>query len=170
MSDTNPFPATDPDRHAIWEMLVRRDIEAFAAADWDAHFRDFAPDLFFGIDGRFSDNPDAWRVTYADIERYRAAWVGSSRELAGRIAPSALVRALFALTTLRDIEIVTDFALARKRFDGEIRLDDGAVETLRWQTLYFCRRIEGRWRIAGFLGYLPNPMGTAIEAAPPRNG
>jgi hypothetical protein len=170
MSDSNPFPAADPDRHAIWEMLVRRDIEAFAAADWEAHFLDFAPDLFFGIDGRFSDNPDAWRVTYADIERYRAAWVGSSKGLAGHIAPDGLARALFALTSLRDIEIVNDFAMARKRFDGTIRLDDGAVETLRWQTLYFCRRVEGRWRIAGFLGYLPNPMGSAPQSASPRDG
>jgi enamine deaminase RidA (YjgF/YER057c/UK114 family) len=64
---------------------------------------------------------------------------------------------------LRDIEIMGDFALARKKFDGAIKLDDGETVTLRWQTQYFCRRVEGRWRVAGFLGYLPNPMGSRSE-------
>jgi len=164
MSDTNPFPPADEARHAIWDMLVRRDIEAFVAGDWEAHYRDFAPDMFFGIDARFSDNPDSWRVTYADIARYREAWLSGSKELKGRIADEDLRRSIFALTGLRDIEIMGDFALARKKFDGAIRLNDGETVTLRWQTQYFCRRIEGRWRIAGFLGYLPNPMGS--RAAP----
>ena len=38
MPDVNPFPPADEARHQIWEMLVRRDIEAFVAGDWDAHF------------------------------------------------------------------------------------------------------------------------------------
>ncbi|MGO4570415.1 Rid family hydrolase [Microvirga sp. 2TAF3] len=166
MSDMNPFPPADEARHAIWEMLVHRDIDAFVAGDWDAHFRDFAPDLFFGIDARFSDNPDSWRVTYADIARYREAWLSGAKELKGRIADGELRRSIFALTTLRDIEIMGDFALARKKFDGAIRLNDGEAVTLRWQTQYFCRRIEGRWRIAGFLGYLPNPMGSRNVSEP----
>ncbi|QFU15297.1 Rid family hydrolase [Microvirga thermotolerans] len=164
MSDTNPFSPADTARHAIWEMLVRRDIEAFVAGDWDAHFRDFAADVFFGIDARFSDNPDSWRVTYADIARYREAWLAGAKELKGRIPDEKLRRSIFDLTSLRDIEILGDFALARKKFDGTIRLDDGESVTLRWQTQYFCRQVEGRWRIAGFLGYLPNPMGRTIPA------
>lgn len=155
----NPFPASDADRHAIWEILVKRDIRAFVAGDWDAHFADFAPDVFFGIDGRFSEDPDSWRATYADIVHYRQAWLAGSAELVGRVAPNDLEQALFALTTLRDIEIVNDFALARKKFDGTIPLEGAEPVELRWQTLYFCRRIANRWRIAGFLGYLPNPMG-----------
>jgi len=168
MSDSNPFPSADEARHAIWEMLVRRDINAFVAGDWDAHFRDFAPDIFFGIDARFSDNPDSWRVTYADIARYREAWLAGAAELKGRVSDGELRRSIFALTTLRDIEIMGDFALARKKFDGAIRLDDGDAVNLRWQTQYFCRRLEGRWRIAGFLGYLPNPMGSRHMEAPVR--
>ena len=163
MSD-NPFPPDDADRHAIWEMLVKRDIRAFVAGDWDTHFADFAPDIFFGIDGQFSDDPDSWRATFADIERYRQAWLAGSAELAGRIDPKDLERALFALTTLREIEIVNDFAMARKKFDGAIPLSGAEPIKLRWQTLYFCRRIANHWRIAGFLGYLPNPMGSAASA------
>ncbi|MBF9235198.1 Rid family hydrolase [Microvirga alba] len=166
MSDVNPFPPTDEARHAIWEMLVHRDIDAFVAGDWDAHFTDFAPDLFFGIDARFSDNPDSWRVTYADIARYREAWLAGAKELKGRIDDADLRRSIFALTHLCDIEITGDFALARKKFDGEIRLNDGETVTLRWQTQYFCRRVDGRWRIVGFLGYLPNPMGSSRAAEP----
>ncbi|MET0156832.1 MAG: hypothetical protein ABW197_02505 [Methyloceanibacter sp.] len=161
MPDTNPFAPDDADRRAIWDMLVQRDIRAFVAGDWDAHFADFAPDGFFGIDGRFSDDPDSWRATFADIARYREAWLAGSAELAGRIDPTNLERALFALTTLREIEIVDDFAMARKKFDGTIPLAGAEPAVLRWQTLYFCRRIADRWRIAGFLGYLPNPMGHA---------
>lgn len=172
MSDVNPFPQADEARFAIWEMLVRRDIEAYVAGDWDAHYEDFAPDLFFGIDGRFSDNPDTWRVTYADIARYRESWLSGAAEVKGRIAVADLRRSIFALTTLRDIEIMGDFALARKKFDGAIALDDGETLKLRWQTHYFCRRVDGRWRIAGFLGYLPNPMGgkqsdTPVKRVPP---
>jgi hypothetical protein len=163
MMTDNPFTTGDVDRHAIWEMLVRRDIRAFVAGDWDAHFADFAPETFFGIDGRLSDNPDSWRATFADVARYREAWLAGSAELAGRIDPKDLEQALFSLTTLREIEIVNDFALARKKFDGMIPLAGTAPAMLRWQTLYFCRRIASRWRIAGFLGYLPNPMGGAVS-------
>jgi hypothetical protein len=161
MSDSNPFPPGDVDRHAIWEMLVQRDIHAFVAGDWDAHYADFAPDNFFGIDGHFSEDPGSWRATFADIGRYREAWLAGGAEFVGRIDPKDLEQALFTLTILREIEIVNDFAMARKKFDGAIPLAGTEPAILRWQTLYFCRRIEGRWRIAGFLGYLPNPMGRA---------
>jgi hypothetical protein len=160
MPDANPFPPTDGHRHAIWEMLVRRDIDAYVARDWDAHFADFAPDLFFGIDAGFSDNPDLWRARYADIANYREAWLAGAHEMDGRIVEADLRRSLFALTRLQDIDISGDFALARKKFDGAILPDTGEPVVLRWQTHYFCRRIGSRWRIAGFLGYLPNPMGS----------
>ncbi len=72
-------------------MLVRRDIEAYVARNWDAHFEDFAPELFFGIDAGFSDNPDAWRARYADIARYREAWLAGAHEMDGRIADFELL-------------------------------------------------------------------------------
>ena len=42
----NPFPPGDPDRHAIWNMLVARDIDAFVAADWSMVAGDFVRDGF----------------------------------------------------------------------------------------------------------------------------
>jgi len=57
--DKNPFSQSDPDRYQIWEMLVRRDIDAFLSADWTQVEDDFSPDRFFGIDARFRANPDS---------------------------------------------------------------------------------------------------------------
>ena len=99
-------------------------------------------------------------VTYADLDRYRERWLSASTDLVAQIERDDLRRALFALTSLHDIELMNDFAMARKKFDGSVPLRTGETVIMRWQTLYFCRRIDGRWRIAGFLGYLPNPMGT----------
>jgi hypothetical protein len=72
-------------------------------------------------------------------------------------------RAIWEMLVPRDIDgfLAGDRAVARKKFDGAIARADGGVERLNWQTLYFCRRARGRWRIAGFVGYLPHPMGGA---------
>jgi hypothetical protein len=43
----NPFPH-DPDRQAIWAMLVERDIDAFLAADWAMVEDDFLAESFSG--------------------------------------------------------------------------------------------------------------------------
>ena len=47
------------------------------AGDWDAHFSDFAPDLFFGLDARFSDNPDSWRITGLNDQHAYLRWDGA---------------------------------------------------------------------------------------------
>ncbi len=58
MSDgvINPF-AGDPDRSAIWDMLLARDSDAFAAADWPRVANDFAADRFEGISANGSAEP-----------------------------------------------------------------------------------------------------------------
>ena len=60
-SDRDPFlnPFTDPDRRAIWDMLVPRDIDAFVSADWDAVAGDFVAANFTGISGNFQPDPQA---------------------------------------------------------------------------------------------------------------
>ena len=57
----NPFNQQDPDRYAIWEMLVKRDIEAFIDNDWDAVANDFVEDGFMGIDARSSGSSGSSR-------------------------------------------------------------------------------------------------------------
>lgn len=164
-SETNPFPSTDPDRHAIWEMLVRRDIDAFLAGDWSAVEEDFEADAFLGIDGRFRGNPDSWQLAFPDLASYREAWLEQSASFrADGIAPTARDE-LFDATTLRDIEIRGDRALLHKKFDGSVHTGSGAVLPLVWQSLYHCRRkADGAWKITGFVGYLPFPMGMGQPA------
>jgi hypothetical protein len=37
--EINPFPTDDPHHRALWDMLVRRDIDAFLAAVWSTWAR-----------------------------------------------------------------------------------------------------------------------------------
>jgi hypothetical protein len=155
----NPF--TDSDRREIWTMLVDRDISAFMAADWSMVEGDFISDGFMGIDGRKTANPDAWRITFPTLEAYRDEWLRQAieaRDVAYAEDPRA---AIFRATRLEQIDISGETALVHKKFDGQILRADGGRDVLLWQTLYFCRRVAGRWKIAGFAGYLPNPLGAA---------
>jgi hypothetical protein len=155
----NPFPATDAPRRAIWEMLVPRDIDAFLAADWSIVAGDFVEDGFIGIDSRRELSPDKWRLAFPTLAAYRDEWLRQAREFAGDTFAEDPRAAIFSTTTLEDIEIKGGMALARKKFDGALKKADGSTDVLRWQTLYYCRLQDGRWKICGFTGYLPNPMG-----------
>ena len=155
----NPFPSTDPDRHAIWEMLVPRDIDAFLAADWNMVEDDFVSDEFIGIDGRRSGNPDDWRLSFPDLVSYRDEWLRQAYDFATQSFKDDPRTAIFSTTTLEMIEIEGDRALVHKKFDGGITKADGSFDVMNWQTVYYCKWHEGRWKISGFTGYLPNPMG-----------
>ncbi len=155
----NPFPATDEARHAIWEMLVPRDIDAFLAADWAMVAHDFVEDGFIGISGNREDNPDKWTLAFPNLAAYRDEWLNQAKDFAGQTYGEDPRTAIFTTTTLEEIEISGETALVRKKFDGGIKKADGTLDVMRWQTLYYCRLHEGRWKISGFTGYLPNPMG-----------
>lgn len=159
----NPFPA-DQDRSAIWTMLVDRDIAAFVAADWSMVAEDFIAGQFLGIDGQGADNPDGWRIGFPTLADYRDEWLRQARESQVVAYAEDRQAAIHRATTLIDIEINGDVALARKKFDGTIARADGGKDTLNWQTLYFCRRDAGVWKLTGFVGYLPYPMGTQGKA------
>ncbi|NRP73228.1 hypothetical protein ILFOPFJJ_04127 [Ensifer psoraleae] len=155
----NPFPTSDPARHAIWDMLVTRDIDAFLAADWSLVAEDFVEDGFLGIDARRETSPDNWRLSFPSLAAYRDEWVRQAKDFAGQSFAEDPRAAIFATTTLEDIEINADLALARKKFDGGLKKTDGSYDVMKWQTVYYCRLHHGRWKICGFTGYLPNPMG-----------
>ncbi len=158
-SQTNPFEGADPDRSEIWDMLVKRDIDAFVAADWPSVADDFDEEAFFGVDAGKQPNPDAWRLGFPDLETYRREWLRQAEEFGQTNFAEDARAAIFDATRLNDIEIDGNRAIARKKFDGRIKRADGAEDRLLWQTLYYCVRKEGRWKICGFTGYLPNPMG-----------
>ncbi len=158
-SERNPFSSHDADRYALWDMLVRRDIEAFIAKDWSMVEKDFIAEGFMGIDAHHSDNPDMWRLQYPSLEHYRRSWLAQSHEFMSRCLGKDPKQALYLATVLRDIEIKEHTAVAHKKFDGRIPVIDGEPIELRFQTLYYCRKIGPVWKAIGFVGYLPNPMG-----------
>lgn len=153
----NPFPETDPDRRVIWEMLVTRDIAAFLAVDWGVVAADFRSDDFVGHTG--SSNPDHWRIQFQCLEAYRNDWLRQAHEFAAMtLVDQDKTEFLFRTTVLRDIEVVGDHAVAHKKFDGRAVTSDGCEFALKWQTVYWLQRRQGRWLITGFLCNLPNPM------------
>lgn len=156
----NPFPAGDADRHAIWEMLVRRDIDAFISADWSMVAGDFISANFTGISGHFQPDPQGFTLAFPTLSAYRAEWLRQATEFAIQRAAGAFAGdprdGIFAATRLEEIEIDGDAALVRKKFDGRLAKADGSHDRMNWQTLYVCRREAGRWKIAGFVGYLPH--------------
>ena len=158
----NPFPETDAARHSIWEMLVTRDIDAFLAADWSKVEDDFVEEGFLAINANRADNPDKWRLGFPNLTAYRDEWLRQAQDFQTQSFAEDTRNAIFTTTTLEEIEIEGDTALVRKKFDGGIRKADGSLDVMKWQTLYYCRLHDGRWKISGFTGYLPNPMGSAL--------
>ena len=154
----NPFPH-DPDRSEIWEILIRRDLEAFLDADWAQTDPDFHHQEFWAIDANFTANSDHWRLRFPDLATYRDFWLSAARdfqkdELVG------ISKRDFAFQTdiLRDIEINENRAVARKKFHGKATKKNREELRVNWQTIYFLKKVNGHWKISGFLGYLPNPM------------
>ncbi len=149
----NPFP-DDPDRAAIWDMLVPRDIAAFVAADWSMVADDFVSGGFYGMNANKSPDASDWTIGFPTLEAYRDEWLRQAAQSRATRYAEDLSDGIHRATSLTRIEITGDMALAHKRFDGTIRLADGGSDRLNWQTLYVCRREAGRWKIAGFVGYM----------------
>ena len=162
----NPFNQHDPDRYNIWEMLVKRDIEAFINNDWEEVAGDFIEEGFMGIDARSLSNPDSWNLSFPDLKSYRQFWLDQAANFTSTDWENDPGEKLLEATTLRDIDISDNSALVHKKFDGAIRKKNGYTERLNWQTLYRCRKIDGQWKIAGFTAFLPHPMGNDVPARP----
>jgi len=155
---TNPFP-NDADRSDIWTMLVPRDIAAYVAADWSMVAGDFVAEDFVGINGNKNDNPDGWTISYPTLADYSAEWLRQAHEGQKQSYAEDVEAGIHRATSLTEIEITGDRAIAHKKFNGKIKLSNGDVDRLNWQTLYFCRKVAGQWKLTGFVGYLPYPMG-----------
>ena len=161
----NPFPV-NTDRHAIWKMLVEEDIIAFCHADWEAVAGDFIEDSFMGIDGGGKANPDAWTLSYPSLDDYKAVWLEQAKEFKATSWKGDVEEGLYKATILRDIDIQGDRAVVHKKFDGTVEKEDGGIQYLNWQTLYRCKKVNGDWKIQGFLGYLPFPLMSGYRAEP----
>jgi hypothetical protein len=157
MSMTNPFDAAaDTDRHAIWQMLVARDSEAFVAQDWSMVENDFDEASFEGVRCFNSANPDEWRIVFPRLEDYRDAWLAAAKDFAPKkFADVSPLEALLSRCRLEQIDIAGEIALAHKKFSGVVTTVSGAPLSGERQTLYRLRRRDGQWKIVGFLGFLP---------------
>lgn len=153
----NPFPL-DSDRYQLWQMLVERDIEAFLAGDWSMVEEDFLADTFTAIDAQNNSNPDNWRLSFTSLADYRDSWLEQSAEMRGKVQIDNLRAGTISATNMDEIEVTGESALLHKKFNGQVVADDGEIITMQWQTLYQCKRVNGHWKIAGFVGYLPYPM------------
>ncbi|WP_259666388.1 MULTISPECIES: hypothetical protein [Rhizobium] len=153
--DSNPFPSSDQDRRAIWEMLVRKDVDGFVNEDWAIFGRAFKHDGFCGLDAKGSLDPSNWQLRFPTVDLYKDAWL----EDAGRAAATAYAEdrraALFRATNMLDIRVHGHTATARKTFDDAIALLGGGAQKLNWQSVFFCAKDEDGWKITGFVGFLP---------------
>ncbi len=156
----NPFPPADADRHALWTMLVQRDIHAYIQQDWDQVIDDFIAEEFIGVSGHFASNPDSWTLAFPVLNAYRDVWLEWAKQFADRNWACNIEQSLHDITNLRDIEIQGNVALLHKKFDGVLPVADGDDVDLNFQTLYRCRKVDGVWKIIGMTGFLPLPMGS----------
>jgi hypothetical protein len=154
---TNPYSAaSDADRHALWEMLVARDSKSFAEADWSLCDDDFAHDRFEGVSAHGSLDPLKWTLRYPTVESYRDDWL----DMADRFLNLAFKNVshydlLMRMQKFAKSEIVGDRAVVWKQFGADEPLHDGERYRIAAQSVYRLHRLEGRWKIVGFVGYLP---------------
>lgn len=154
--DTNPFNSTqEADQAQIWNMLVLRDIDAYLAADWSMVEADFMAEKFMGIDAKSENNPHDWKMAFPNLEDYKNLWLEQAKSAQDIEYAVDIRAAIHRITNLTEIDINQNKALATKKFNGKIKLADGSVDKLNWQTLYFCEKQNNVWKITGFVGYMP---------------
>ena len=156
---TNPFdPSTNPDRHFIWERLIRADTEAFVTGNWSMIEPDFAAEQFEGIRCNHSSDPDDWAIVFPRLEDYRDSWLLASADfLKKKFLDLSHAEAIYRRCRLDRIDLLGDRALVHKKFSGEVPLADGTTLSGSRQTLYRLHRIGsagGAWKIVGFLGQM----------------
>lgn len=154
MSAWNRY-APGSEQHAVFEMAVVRDVQAFVAGDWERVAGDFIEQGFFGLDGRGSADPASWRLTYPTLASYRKRWLDQSAAFRTRRYRGDPAEAMLGLLKVPMLELDGDSGLLLKRFDGTIEVEEGEPVTLGRESLFVLRRVGGVFRVAGFVGYLP---------------
>jgi len=153
----NPYSAaSDADRHAFWEMLVARDSQSLAEANWSLCDEDFAHDRFEGVSAHGSLDPMKWTLRYPTIGSYRDDWLDMARQfLALPFKNVAHYDLLMRMQKFAKTEIAADRAIVWKQFRADEPLIDGESYRIAAQSVYRLHRLQGRWKIVGFVGYLP---------------
>jgi hypothetical protein len=154
---SNPYSAaSDADCHALWEILVARDSQSFAEANWSICDEDFAHDRFEGISAHGSFDPMKWTLRYPTVESYRDDWLGMARQfLSLPFKNVAHYDLLMRMQKFSKTEIAADRAIVWKQFRADEPLAGGESYRIAAQSVYRLHRLAGRWKIVGFVGYLP---------------
>jgi enamine deaminase RidA (YjgF/YER057c/UK114 family) len=156
MKIINPFnKEKENDKAQLWEMLVERDSLAFANQNWDMVKDDFIDDHFMGVHAHFESNPDLWRISFPNLELYRDEWLKQAKEFGKENWIEKPIDILIKVTYLDNIEISRNKALLHKKFAGFAEKSNGEKVPFSWQTIYRCVKVDEKWKISGFTGYLP---------------
>lgn len=157
----NPFDArVDADRHALWNILIARDSDAFAAVNWTLCDGDFAHDRFEGISANGSFDPIAWTLRYPTVESYRDDWLRmAERFLTVPLAATPHRELLYRMQSFAKVEIAAGRAIVWKQFWADEPLTNGERYLISAQSVYRLLHIDGAWKIVGFVGYLPMESG-----------
>ncbi|WP_440683455.1 hypothetical protein [Cysteiniphilum halobium] len=160
MSDTtfkvNPYcKKSSADLYQLWEMLISRDIQAFTESDWCQIENDFLADEFWAINANWSKDPSQWLYEYPTLNEYKATWLKQSFESLSKYKAQALQNDLLNVSSLSQIKIKDNNASILKCFDGYLAQESGEKELFNWQTMYICKKVQTKWYIKGFIGYLP---------------
>jgi hypothetical protein len=160
---TNPFDAArDADRHELWQILVARDSDAFAAGDWSVCDGDFAHAQFEGVSAHGSADPVDWTLRYPTVDSYRDEWLGMAKTFAELPLTTIPHRGLlYKMQSFAKVEIAEGRAIVWKQFRADEPLADGGRYMVSAQSVYRMRSIDGKWKIVGFVGYLPLQEGRA---------
>lgn len=154
MDHLNPFNINS-DEYEIWEILIRNDFEAFCSSDWNMIANDFIEVGFYGIDGKKSSNKSDWSLTYYSLETYKIDWIKQSKEFNQLNFNCNPLDILYSTTNLSHIEIKNDIALVHKEFNARFDLEKKDPIILDWISLFILNKINTKWKIASFVGYLP---------------
>ena len=151
----NPYN-TDADRCELWEILIARDSDAFAASDWSVCDGDFAHDRFEGITANGSFNPVDWALRYPTVESYRDDWLQmAERYLRVPLAATSHRELLYRMQSFAKVEIADGRAIVWKQFWADEPLANGERYQISAQSVYRLHHVDGKWKIVGFVGYLP---------------
>jgi hypothetical protein len=154
---TNPYEArVDADRHALWDILIARDSDAFIAADWSVCDDDFAHGRFEGLSANGAIDPTQWTLRYPTVESYRDDWLQMADQF--RAMPLVAIphrELLYRMQSFAKVEIANGRAIVWKQFWADEPLTNGERYQISAQSVYRLQRIVGAWKIVGFIGYLP---------------
>lgn len=151
----NPFLPDDNDRFNIWELLIRRDFEAFLRQDWEAVQGDYLSEEFHGIDFQKTPQSSSWKLGYPSLASYRTSWLSDSAKFNQTPLFFDPRKILYACCRLEYWDLQADIGIVHKVFDGVFPVHGKNPIEMRWRSIFILRRSDAQWKIAGFVGYIP---------------